>query len=143
LYFNVNAGDSLHLLSPVLSPVLSSYISTTQTLSVERMALVINEINYKSGTLKPTGDWVEIYNPGGSQVDMTDWVFKDGDNKHKFTFPNGYTLPANGYVVVAEDLPSFQTACPDVTNVVGSTGFGLSASGEFGLMTILVCWSIQ
>jgi hypothetical protein len=131
LYFNVDAGDSLHLLSPVLSPVLSTYISNIQTLAVDAVSLVINEINYKSGSLKPTGDWVEIYNPGNLPVNMTGWVFKDGDNKHKFTFPDEYILPANGYVVIAEDLVAFQAACPEVTNVVGSTGFGLSASGEY------------
>lgn len=131
LYFNVNAGDSLHLLSPVLSPVMSAYISGTPELSVDRIPLVINEINYKSSVSKPTSDWVEIYNPGDLPVDMTGWVFKDGDNKHKFTFPNHYELPANGYVVIAEDLSVFQTSCPEVTNVVGSAGFGLSASGEY------------
>jgi len=131
LYFNVNAGDSLHLLSPVLSPVLSAYISGIQTLSVDIIPVVINEINYKSSVSKPTGDWVEIYNPGDLSVDMTGWVFKDGDNMHKFTFPNHYELPANGYVVIAEDLSVFRAACPEVTNVVGSTGFGLSASGEY------------
>jgi hypothetical protein len=131
LYFNVNAGDSLHLLSPVLSPVLSAYVPGNQTLTVDRAPLVINEINYKSGTLKPMGDWVEIYNPGNQAVNMTGWVFKDSDNKHKFTFPNEYMLQANGYVVIAEDLAAFQATCPAVANVVGSTGFGLSGSGEY------------
>ncbi|HEY6913547.1 MAG TPA: CotH kinase family protein, partial [Paludibacter sp.] len=131
LYFNVNADDSLHLLSPVLSPVLSAYVPGNQTLAVDRAPLIINEINYKSGTLKPMGDWVEIYNPGNQAVNMTGWVFKDSDNKHKFTFPNEYMLQANGYVVIAEDLAAFQATCPAVANVVGSTGFGLSGSGEY------------
>ncbi|MFT3752333.1 MAG: CotH kinase family protein [Paludibacter sp.] len=131
LYFNINAGDSLHLLSPVLSPLTKAYISDVQTLVIDRKMLVINEINYKSGASKPTGDWVEIYNPGSSEVDMTGWVFKDGENKHKFTFPNRYKLAANGYVVIAEDLAVFSAACPEVDNVVGSTGFGLSGSGEY------------
>lgn len=131
LYFNVSEGDSLHLLSPVLSPVHAAYVSPIQTLVVDRKALVINEINYKSGSSKLTGDWVEIYNPNASEVDMTGWIFRDGDNKHKFTFPDRYKLPANGYVVIAEDVDAFRAACPEVDNVVGSTGFGLSGSGEY------------
>ncbi|HEY6913616.1 MAG TPA: T9SS type A sorting domain-containing protein, partial [Paludibacter sp.] len=35
------------------------------------------------------------------------------------------------YVVIAEDLSAFQAVCPEVSNVVGSTGFGLSGSGEY------------
>ena len=131
LYYPVVAGDSLHLLSPVLTPVVSAKINSVQTLSLHVPVLVIDEINFKSGTAKNTGDWVEVYNPGTTAVDMTGWIFKDGDNKHSFPFPAGYSLPANGYVVIAEDLAAFKAAAPEVTNVVGSTAFGLSSTGEY------------
>lgn len=131
LYYPVVSGDSLHLLSPVLTPMVSKLVTSVQTLSLDSPVLIIDEINYKSGTVKTSGDWVEIYNPGANPMDMTGWSFKDGDNKHNFLFPSGYILPANGYVVIAEDLVAFQAANPQVSNVVGSTAFGLSSTGEY------------
>ncbi len=131
LYYPLAVGDSLHLLSPVLTPVVSSKINSVETLGFSAPVLVINEINFKSSNSKPTGDWVEIYNPGTSAVDMSGWIFRDGDNKHTFLFPTGYSLPVDGYVVVAEDTLAFHAAAPEVSNVVGSTGFGLSSTGEF------------
>ncbi|NDP19540.1 MAG: T9SS type A sorting domain-containing protein [Paludibacter sp.] len=130
LYYQLAVGDSLHLLSPVLTPLISAKVNAIQTLTVQSPPLVINEINYKSGTAKPMGDWVEIYNPNSSTVDLSGWIFKDGDNKHAFPFPYGYLLPANGYVVVAEDSVVFKAACPTVSNFVGNTAFGLSGTGE-------------
>ena len=131
LYYELAVNDSLHLLSPLLTKMSSKKVTGIQNLSAGSTVLVINEINYKSSVAKPMGDWVEIYNPGTSAVEMTGWVFKDGDNKHAYTFPTGYSLPADGYVVIAEDLIVFQAACPSVSNVVGSTAFGLSSAGEF------------
>jgi len=131
LYYPLVTGDSLHLLSPVLSPMVSSLVTDVQSLSLHSPVLIIDEINFKSGTAKPTGDWVEIYNPGTNSMDMTGWSFKDGDNKHNFLFPSGYNLPSNGYVVIAEDLVAFQATDPGVSNVVGSTAFGLSSTGEY------------
>jgi len=106
-------------------------VTDVQSLSLHSPVLIIDEINFKSGTAKPTGDWVEIYNPGTNSMDMTGWSFKDGDNKHNFLFPSGYNLPSNGYVVIAEDLVAFQATDPGVSNVVGSTAFGLSSTGEY------------
>jgi len=130
LQYELSVNDSLHLFSPLLTKMSSKKVTAIQDLSVGSTILVINEINYKSGITKPMSDWVEIYNPGSSAVDMTGWIFKDGDNKHAFTFPVGYSLASDGYVVIAEDLAVFQAACSSITNVVGSTAFGLSSTGE-------------
>ncbi len=148
-YFQMAVGDSLHLLSPMLTPLVSSKVDSLQTLVVQTPALVINEINYKSNPTKPMGDWVEIYNPTSTVADMTGWAFKDEDDDHKFTFPYGYLLSPNAYVVVAEDTISFKATCPEVTNFVGNTGFGLSGSGEkvrlfdnYGLIVDSLTYSI-
>ncbi len=130
LYYQMAVGDSLHLLSPILCPLVSSRVDSVKTLTVQSPALVINEINYKSNSSKPMGDWVEIYNPTSTVADLTGWIFKDGDDEHEFNFPYGYLLPPDAYVVIAEDTVKFKTTCPTVTNYVGNTSFGLSGSGE-------------
>ena len=42
--------------------------------------MVINEINYNSSDDFNPGDWVELFNEGGLDLDMSGWVFKD-DNE--------------------------------------------------------------
>ena len=130
LYYEFQVGDTLHLLSPVLTPLVSKKADSIQTLTVQSPALVINEINYKSGLAKPTADWVEIYNPTATVTDLSGWVFKDSDNKHEYKFPYGYLLNANAYIVVAEDTLKFKNVLPQIKNVVGNTSFGFSGSGE-------------
>ncbi|PKN71925.1 MAG: hypothetical protein CVU50_09425 [Candidatus Cloacimonetes bacterium HGW-Cloacimonetes-3] len=89
-----------------------------------------NEINYNSSDEFDPGDWVEIHNPGTDAVDISNWVFKDGDNSHVFTIPQGTTLSANGFLVLCQSLAEFTAVFPAVTNVLGDFDFGLSGSGE-------------
>ncbi len=79
----------------------------------QKNALVFNEINFKSGNSKPAGDWVEIYNPGTTAVDMTGWLYQDSNNKNKYYFPNGFVLQPDSYIVVAEDITAFKSVYPE------------------------------
>lgn len=67
--------------------------------------LVLNEINAAnvSGLLDESGeasDWIEIWNRGGSAIDLAGWSLSDDDDlPDKWVFPS-YILGANKYVVV-------------------------------------------
>lgn len=128
LYYDISINDSLKLYSSVLTPIISTKVNELRILTPQRKNLVFNEINYKSSVEKPSGDWVEIYNPSDTIVDMTNWKFKD--SKNSYNFPVGFKLHPNGYVVVAEDIVRFKTVHPSVLNVIGSSDIGLSSSGE-------------
>lgn len=99
--------------------------------------IVINEIYYKAPTptppALPSGEqWVELYNKGAAPVDVSLWKFSNGIT---YQFPAGTPpIPANGYVVVAWNLPTFSTLHPAVT-AVGPFSGSLSGSGE----TITLC----
>ena len=80
-----------------------------------RAAVVINEILYRAGTNYPedTGkEWVELRNTGGASVDVSGWQFNKGIN---FTFANGTTIPANGYLVVVANTAKFTADFPGIT----------------------------
>ena len=49
--------------------------------------IVINEINYNPSLSFNTEDWIEIYNNGESDVDISGWIFKDSDDAHIFSIP--------------------------------------------------------
>ncbi len=92
--------------------------------------IVFNEINYNSAGNFNVGDWVEIYNNSGLDVDLSGWKFLDSDDTHIFEFPENFFLPDAGYYVLCQDTLAFQTFFPEVNNYVGNFDFGLSSSGE-------------
>ncbi|MGB3546952.1 MAG: lamin tail domain-containing protein, partial [Saprospiraceae bacterium] len=92
--------------------------------------LIINEINYKSSDDHDTGDWVELYNNSGAELNVSNWVFRDDDDTHEFIFPAGTIIPADGYLLLVRDLDKFQDFHPDLPNVIGEFDFGLSSNGD-------------
>lgn len=81
--------------------------------------VVMNEI-YSRGTADDP-DWIEIYNPNSSAVDMSGYKIYDNGgqsgSKPKKEFPTGTVIPANGFYVI-------------VTDDADASGFGLSSGGE-------------
>ncbi len=92
--------------------------------------VVINEINYNSHDDYDSKDWVELYNAGTTDVDLTGWTYSDEDDDHVFAFPDGTILNSGEYLVAARETASFSAIHPDVSNVVGDADFGLSGGGE-------------
>ncbi len=62
--------------------------------------VVINEIHYNPDVKVELVEFVELYNPLPIDVDISGWHFCDGIT---YEFPQGTILPAQGYIVVAED----------------------------------------
>jgi hypothetical protein len=84
--------------------------------------VVMNEI-FSRGTAGNL-DWIEIYNSGGTSVDLSGYTIYDvggqGGTKAKKPFPTGTVVASHGFYVITVD-----------TNSAGATdGFGLSSSGE-------------
>ena len=73
--------------------------------------VLINEIYAHSGgyDLIDRSEFIELYNPGAEAVDLTGWVLTDVDDSgvcsgsNLWEFPEGTTLEAGDYVVIAKD----------------------------------------
>ncbi|MFC1537853.1 CotH kinase family protein [Candidatus Latescibacterota bacterium] len=74
-------------------------------------------------------DWIEIYNPGDTSIDLTGYGLSDRpDNPYKWIFP-AITIPPKGYVIVyasGKDRAS-------IANI--HTNFKISADGETLVLT--------
>jgi hypothetical protein len=92
--------------------------------------LVINEINYNSADDFNPGDWIELYNPNGFDVNLDKWTFKDEEDTHGFVMDSAQVLGGNGFLVLCEDTALFHSLFPDVLNYTGNFDFGLSGGGE-------------
>ncbi|MBN1126632.1 MAG: lamin tail domain-containing protein [Sedimentisphaerales bacterium] len=62
--------------------------------------IIINEIHYDPDVKTERVEFVELYNTGPLDVDLSGWHFCDGI---AYEFPAGTIMPAGGFLVVAED----------------------------------------
>ncbi len=71
--------------------------------------VVISEVMYDPATSEPTTEYVELHNPTGSTVSIAGWKIntKNDTAGSGFTFGPGYTIPAGGYLVLANHKASF------------------------------------
>ena len=90
--------------------------------------LVINEIMASNSETMADQDgefedWIELYNNGSASIDLTGYYLSDNiNNLTKWTFPEGISIPANGYVTVWADEDGMQEGL--------HANFKLSASAE-------------
>jgi hypothetical protein len=91
--------------------------------------IVINEIMYNPISGNKDDEYIELYNKGASPVPLTGWRLTDGI---QFTFPANFTIPANGYVVIANNAARMITNYPGLTtnNTVGNYDGSLNNGGE-------------
>lgn len=108
----------------------------TQTPGVANMTaalliddVVINEIMYAPLSSKEQDEYVELYNKGTNDVDLSHWRFVDGID---YLFPAGTQIPAGGYLVIARDLENLLLKNPQLNsnNALGNYSGRLSNRGE-------------
>lgn len=92
--------------------------------------LVFSEINYNSAAFSDAGDWVELFNPSGKDLDVSGWGFSDSEDQHLFIIPQETVIKAGEYLILYGEKAKFESIFPLLTNKVGPFGFGLSGSGE-------------
>ena len=104
--------------------------------SIVPVAVFINEwmavntrtlADVSSGGVK-FDDWFELYNAGSSAVDLAGYYLTDSlTNRFQFTIPEGYVVPAGGFLLVwADNEPQQNSATrPDL-----HVNFQLNRTGE-------------
>ena len=87
--------------------------------------IVINEISFNNAAVPDPGDWIEIYNKGKYEIDISGWKFTDSDPAHQFVFAANTRIKAGEYLVVTNDLIKMNAVFGSVKNLIGTFGFGL------------------
>ena len=95
--------------------------------------IVINEINYRSIESFDMDDWIELYNPNDSAIDLSGWTIKDDNDSHIFSIPSGTSIKSDGYLVFVKDSVSFSIHFPEITNYIGELGFGFGRTDSVRL----------
>jgi hypothetical protein len=93
-------------------------------------ALRINEVLASNVSFVSGGsitDWIELWNTSGATLDISGATITDDElDPLKWTIPDGTSIPANGFIVIACDSerPGSTAAGPFL-----NTGFSISATG--------------
>jgi hypothetical protein len=96
-------------------------------------AFVINEICHTQAAPQPSAtDWIEFHNPTATAIDVSYFTFIDSNpGNPRFTFPFGTIIPADGFIVTAQQGGGFTSFSPwNAVTPVGFFNFGLGGSGD-------------
>jgi hypothetical protein len=64
--------------------------------------ILINELLPSPDGPDQEEEWVEIFNPNGTQIDIANWTISDTvGTVHAYTFPKGSTIEAQGFLVIS------------------------------------------
>lgn len=116
LYIRVRATDSVGL--------FAEQIFTLKTKAPNRN-VVINEIHYNPDHNPIREEFIELYNPSNAPVNLSLWRLRDAVD---YVFPNGTTIPAGGYLVIASDPATIQSRYG--VTALGPWSGNLSSDGE-------------
>ncbi|MFO1498269.1 MAG: lamin tail domain-containing protein [Verrucomicrobiota bacterium] len=116
---------------PLIFPRLLAVFCAVQSFSSLSAQVVINEFlaSNSSGLTDQDGDysdWIEIYNSGGTAVNLQDWSLTDSpDQPAKWRFPKTSLAP-NGYLLVFASGKDRAVAGAEL-----HASFSLDAAGEY------------
>ncbi|HEX5658528.1 MAG TPA: lamin tail domain-containing protein [Polyangiales bacterium] len=96
--------------------------------------IVINEVESSGGAVV---DYIELYNKGAQEVDVSGWILKDNDDTHSLALPANTKIAAGGYLVVDTDPPFGLGGADSARLYVGTTlldsfSWPSHASGTYG-----------
>ncbi|MCF7807473.1 MAG: CotH kinase family protein [Candidatus Marinimicrobia bacterium] len=97
--------------------------------ATENREIVINEINYHSPSSDDSGDWLELFNASGEEINLIGWGLQDANDDNLFMLGDSYLEPG-GYLVLCHDTTLFRNVHGAVPRIVGNFDFNLSNAGE-------------
>jgi len=93
----------------------------------------INEIMYNLPGLDRNREWIELFNGGPEDINITGWKFFEysTDSSHLFTLgQDSMVIPTGEYAIVAADATTFLNEHPACNCTVIESGFWLSNTGD-------------
>lgn len=91
--------------------------------------VIINEVAWMGTKANAADEWIELYNPGGGEIDLTGWqLYESGGNTLIINLAG--KIPAGGYYLIERtDDNSISDITADIFGPFG--GSGLKNSGEY------------
>ncbi|MCG2694466.1 lamin tail domain-containing protein, partial [Candidatus Parcubacteria bacterium] len=122
--FSVSATDNLENTSE----------PATQTVEINNLPIVINEISWAGTQADSSDEWIELYNNTNQDINLSNWILYSDDNSPNISLQN--TIPAKGYYLIerkngGEEDELTQSPIVDIpADLWVSFGAGLKNDGE-------------
>ncbi len=132
--------------TPTSTPTPAMVPTATPTPSSEAQQLLLTEI--MPAPTSPNPEWIELYNPTASAIDLTGWHIDDIDNGGSALQALTGTVPAYGYFLFELKSAILNNSGDDVRlldstdTVVSETSYTTSSSSEswgLDMETLLFC----
>ena len=112
----------------IASPILRAIVEESSGGDDPRACVVINELLANSD-VPPGTDWLELYNPGATAVELSNvYLSDDRLNLLKYKIPDGIVLRPGGFWAVQEGIPP--AAFPFALSFSGETIYVTAATNE-------------
>lgn len=93
--------------------------------------ILINEIMYDLEGSDDDREWIEIYNNGSSNIDLTNWRFQEGGTKHTLnSYQGGLIINPGSYAVIVDNPVGFLGDHSGFAGIIIDSSFSLSNTGE-------------
>jgi len=130
------AGNTINIAAPMLSDITFATGDKTGTPTASGAQtfapnLVISEIMFDPNSTEDDWEWVEIYNPGSSTVDLSGYVLDD-INALDHSSPN----IASGTIAAGQTAILFNDDDLDISNFEAAWGTGINLIGVTGWSNI-------
>ncbi len=90
-------------------------------------SVMFSEIMYDLEGTDTDREWVEVYNDGSDNVDLSTWKFFEGNTNHSMVPVDGNgTLAANTYAIIADKPDNFRVDWPNYTGLLFDSSFSLN-----------------
>lgn len=100
-----SAGNIADLVGNDGVDMLDFAIIANNWLERQPTLVIINEVHYDPDLKTEFAEFIELFNAGVTDTDLSGWEFTDGIS---YTFPQGTILAAGDYIVVAQDTVAIQ-----------------------------------
>lgn len=101
LLFSINTTNTYALFS-ASAEITGMTISTGEIEEISR-TVVLNEVMWMGSSVSEKDEWIELRNMTDEDIDISGWKIEGAvaGLKGHLQIPNGYTIPANGYFLIA------------------------------------------
>jgi hypothetical protein len=106
--------------------------NTSDSTACTEQKVIINEIMYNPKGNDKGREWIELFNAGNCEVNLTGWRFFESNTNHKITLIFGsIILKPNQFAIISNNATKFKEEYPSASCNIFQSSFSLSNSGEF------------
>lgn len=126
LLFSINTTNTYALFSSTAE--ITGMVISTGEIEEDLRTIIINEVMWMGSTISEKDEWIELRNMTNEEIDISGWRIEGAvaGSKGHLQIPNGYTIPANGYFLIANKYDEDRSTALNVNVDLRSTSINLN-----------------